>query len=370
MSEIARRRRVALDATRQHAEALLVTAPANVRYLTGFTGSNGQLLLADEPVFFTDGRYTEQAAEQVPDIEVSIYPGGGLYATVREAVGARGIGKLAFEAGHPEPGISLGVDAPGYMTVLELQRFTEALEGVELIGVSDVVERARVRKDATEIDAMRRAQRVAESALAGVLSDWRGGSERELALALEWAVRTGGAEGVSFEPIVATGAHAALPHARPRDVAVGDGLLLIDMGALADGYCSDMTRTYITGTAPDPLPAVHDVVVRAVEAACAQVRPGVEAKAVDAAARRIIEDAGFGDKFVHGTGHGVGLVIHEMPRLSKTSQDTLQPGMVVTIEPGVYLPGVGGVRVEDLLVVTADGAENLTSLPRGPDLPR
>jgi Xaa-Pro aminopeptidase/Xaa-Pro dipeptidase len=175
---------------------------------------------------------------------------------------------------------------------------------------------------------------------------------------------------VSFEVIVATGPHSGLPHASPRDVpASTEGVLLIDIGARADGYCSDMTRTYLGPRAAGPLPAVHAAVRSALEAACATVRPGANGADVDRVARDVLDKAGFGEAFVHSTGHGVGLEIHESPTLGPTSSDVLEPGMVVTVEPGVYLPGVGGVRVEDLLVVTDDGAENLTTLDRGPTFP-
>jgi Xaa-Pro aminopeptidase len=245
-----------------------------------------------------------------------------------------------------------------------------ALDGAELAHTSELVEAVRATKDATEIAAIRRAQRVAEGAVSSVLRAWDGGTETDLALALEWAMRTGGAEGVAFEVIVATGPHSALPHATPRrERAALEEVLLIDIGAKVDGYCSDMTRTYLGPNAPDELIRGHEAVVRALEAGCDAVRPGVSATDVDRAAREVLEQEGLGELFVHSTGHGVGLDIHESPSLTISSEDMLEPGMVVTIEPGVYLPGVGGVRVEDLLVVTDDGADNLTTLDRGPASP-
>lgn len=338
--------------------AMLVTAPANVRYLTGFTGSNGQLLLASESVFFTDGRYTEQSAQQVPDLARAIYSGTIKFnELLAKELADRGVSRLAVEAQH--------------MTMATSDKLRDDLSGVELVPTKEVVEKVRQRKSAAEIDAIRRAQRLAEQALAACLEGFGGGTEVDLALAIELAMRRAGAEGPSFDTIVATGPHSALPHAAPRRVDVDlDGVLLIDMGAQVDGYCSDMTRTFLGPKASDEMRKVHAAVVASLEAGCAAVKPGARCADVDKACRGVLEEAGFGEYFLHSTGHGVGLEIHEGPTLSMTSEDVLEAGMIVTIEPGVYLAGDGGVRVEDFLVVTEDGSENLTSLPRGPELPR
>lgn len=358
MSVFDERRRRVTEAIGTTADALLVTHPTNIRYLTGFTGSNAQLLLDSDPVFFTDGRYTEQAASEVPDLERVIYTGATkLTDLLKGLVGERGTTKLAVEGAH--------------MSVATRDRFSETLSGVELVASSEVVEGVRTTKDAKEIDAIRGAQRIAEGAVTSVLRSWSSGTEAELALALEWAIRTAGAEAVSFDVIVATGPHAALPHATPRDVpAALDGVLLIDIGAKVEGYCSDMTRTYLGPQASEKLVAAHASVVAALEAGCAAIAPGVRAADVDKAARDRLEADGLGELFVHSTGHGVGLDIHEAPSLTVSSEGVLAPGMIVTIEPGVYLPGVGGIRVEDLLVVTDAGAENLTALDRDAELPR
>jgi Xaa-Pro aminopeptidase/Xaa-Pro dipeptidase len=306
-------------------------------------------------VFLTDGRYTEQSAAEVPDLARITYAPSAFVETVAEVASERGVARLAVEAAD------LSLDGH--------RRLAEGLEGIELVPTTGVVEAVRMHKSAAEIDAIRRAQRVAEQAVTETLGAWTGGTELDLALALEWAIRTGGAEAVSFEVIVAAGANAALPHARPGPRPVpGDGCVLVDLGARVDGYCSDMTRTWLRG-APDPLPEAHAAVVRALEAGCAAIRPGVTGADVDRAAREVLEAEGFGEAFVHSTGHGVGLDIHEEPRLARTSEATLEEGMVVTVEPGVYLPGVGGIRVEDLVVVTSSGIENLTTLPRGPGWP-
>jgi Xaa-Pro aminopeptidase len=358
MSDFSARRDRVLERLGDDVAAMLVTDPLNVRYLTGFTGSNGQLLLGTKPVFFTDGRYDEQSATQVPDLERVIYSGATKFSDlVGRALADRGITEVVVEG--------------GYMSIATVDRLHESLDGVTITPKTDIVEVVRARKDADEIDAIRRAQGMAESALVGVLQKWSSGTEAELALEIEWAMRTAGAEAVSFDVIVATGAHAALPHATPRHVPADiDGVLLIDMGAKVDGYCSDMTRTYLGPKAPAELVTAHNAVRAALEAACDAVRPGVKAADVDKAARDRLEAEGLGHTFVHSTGHGVGLDIHEGPALSTSSEDSLEPGMAVTVEPGVYLPGVGGIRIEDLLIVTDEGADNLTTVDRGHGLPR
>jgi len=350
------RRKKALEGV--ETDALLVTSPANVRYLTGFTGSNGQLLLSADSIFYTDGRYDEQSATQVPDLPRRIYSASMKFSEVlAKDVADHGISRLGVEAAH----MTLAIEA----------RLRKALDGIEFVHTDGVVERVREVKDANEIAALRRAQKIAEDAVWSSVKAFTGGTELDLALAIEWAMRTSGAEAVSFETIVASGAHSALPHAEPRNEKIDlDGVLLIDFGAKVDGYCSDTTRTWLGPQAPSELVKVHDAVVRALEAACAAVRPGVKCVDIDAAARQSLERDGLAQHFVHSTGHGVGLDIHEGPTLAPGSEGTIEPGMMITVEPGVYLPGVGGVRVEDLLVVTQDGYENLTELARGPELPR
>jgi len=332
---------------------VLVTEPTNVRYLTGFTGSNGQLLLDDPSFFFTDGRYATQSSEQVPDCERVLYEQNTSFVPrLGEILSASGIGELGLEASH--------------VTVQALRTLTDGLPGVRLVETTRSVERVRMLKEPEEVELIRRAQVIAESALTGVMQRWQGGTELDLALELEWAVRTSGADAVSFEVIVASGPRSALPHARPsRERIDPDAVLLVDMGARVQGYCSDMTRTW-TNRAPDPMRDVHAAVVEALEAALAVLRPGVLAADVDREAREVLSRAGYGEAFVHSTGHSLGLDIHEQPRLAGGSQTVLEEGMVLTVEPGAYLPGLGGVRVEDLVLVTSDGYENLTSLPRQP----
>jgi Xaa-Pro aminopeptidase len=337
-------------------EALLVTNPMNVRYLTGFTGSNGQLLLTKDSVFFTDGRYITQSAQQVTDIDRQIYTQGSkLTDLLAKALADRGLTRLGVEASH--------------VTLATMQRLRDGLSGIDLVETTDVVEGVRVIKDDKEIDATRRAQRVTEEAQIAALQAWTSGLETDLAMDLERRIRER-TDGLSFDIIVASGAHAALPHAEPRREPVEiDDLVLIDIGSRTDGYCSDMTRTYLGPNASAEMRKVHETVLAALEAGCAAVKPGARCVDIDKACRDLLSEAGYGEYFTHSTGHGVGLDIHESPAFSPSSDDVLAPGMIVTIEPGVYLPGVGGVRIEDLLVVTEDGAENLTNLPRGSQLP-
>jgi Xaa-Pro aminopeptidase len=315
------------------------------------------VLLASESAFFTDGRYDEQSTKQVPDLARSIYSGTTKFSELlAKSLADRGVSRLAVETGH--------------MTLQSVDKLKSELSGIELVPTTELVEKVRQRKDAGEIMTIRAAQVLAEQALVTTLRDFQGGTELDLALEIEWAARRAGAEGMSFETIVAGGAHAALPHAAPRREPVNlDGLLLIDMGTKVDGYCSDMTRTYLGPNAPAEMVKVHAVVCEAVEAAFAVVRAGVPCKDVDRAARDVLEKAGYGDRFIHSTGHGVGLEIHEGPTLATTAEGELENGHIVTIEPGVYLPGIGGVRVEDFCVVTDDGYENLTTLDRGSAFP-
>jgi Xaa-Pro aminopeptidase len=323
-------------------DALLLTRLVNVRYLTGFTGSNAQLLLAaDGPVLLTDSRYEEQSRHEVPDLDHRIYP-KGFVSPLAELSRARGIGRLGFEAA--------GVT---YKTFRELE---EQIEG-ELRPVEDEVERLRWTKDPEEIRLIGRAQQIADDAfdrLVGKLAE--GVTEREAAFELELAMRELGAERVGFDTILAFGENAAEPHHHPTDRPLGRGdVVKLDFGCVVAGYHSDMTRTVGFGEPPGQLREVYDLVRRAQQAGIEAVRPGVRGGQADEAGRRVIRDAGYGDRFGHSLGHGVGLDIHEGPSLRVGSDDELPVGAVVTVEPGIYLPGVGGVRIEDMVEVTADG---------------
>ena len=327
-------------------DQFFVSDLVNVRYLTGFTGTNGACLVGgDELVFFTDFRYTERAKDEVapewerPDAERELIP---------QIVG-RMKGRVGFE------------DAK--LSVRQLARLEAAAgEGVEFIPAGDLVEQLRAIKDPDEIERIAAAAKLADEVYEWTLERGLAGhTERDVARAVEARIRELGAE-PSFPPIVAAGENGALPHAE-REIGSGE-LVVYDMGALLDGYCSDCTRTFATGDPGDEAREVYELVLRAQLASLESVRPAAAGKEVDAVARELIDEAGHGDHFGHGLGHGVGLEVHEGPRLATTSEDELFEGNVVTVEPGVYLPGKLGVRIEDLVVVTADGYRNLSGLPK------
>jgi Xaa-Pro aminopeptidase len=349
-----RRARLASRLVELGADGLLLTRLPNVRYTTGFTGSNGQVLITqDGAAFFTDGRYTEQARHEVPDLERITYVDGFLESVVG-AARRLAVGRLGFE--------SEGVTFRTY------EQLRAAANGIELVPVDGEVEHQRWVKDPDELAALERAQGATDEAFDAVLARLRDGvSERELAFELDAEMRRAGAERPGFDTIVAFGEHASEPHHEPtgRTLSRGD-VVKMDFGGLVDGYHADMTRTVAFGEPPDRLRDVHQLVRSAQQAGIDAVRVGATGAEVDAAARSVIEAAGLGEHFTHGLGHGVGLEIHEGPRLGRESDDALPAGAVVTVEPGVYLPGVGGVRIEDMVEVTVDGAR---SLPRsGKDL--
>ncbi|SOJ54771.1 Aminopeptidase YpdF [Mycobacterium simulans] len=323
---------------------MLVTELINVRYLSGFSGSSGALLVfADdrEAILATDGRYRTQAAQQAPDLEVAIERAVGSYLTGRAA--QDGVRRLGYES-H-------------VVTVDGLDAMSAALNGhdTELVRASGIVEKLREVKDAGELALLRLACEAADAALTDLLQ--RGGlrpgrTEREVGRELEGLMLDHGADAVSFETIVAAGPNSAIPHHRPTDAVLAAGdFVKIDFGALVAGYHSDMTRTFVLGSAADWQLEIYQLVAAAQKAGREALRPGAKLRDVDCAARQLIADAGYGDHFGHGLGHGVGLQIHEAPGIGATSAGTLLAGSVVTVEPGVYLPGRGGVRIEDTLVV-------------------
>ena len=340
--------------------ALLVTHLTNIRYLTGFTGSAAMLLVrADALTFVTDGRYEEQAAGQLTaagvDAEVVI---GRSAELQRQSVSrlAAGIARLGLEAEH--------------VTWAEQRRYADDwFPGATLVPSTGLVEGLRLVKDAGEVARIEAACAIADGALATVapmLDD--GPTEAAFALELDTEMRRQGADDLSFETIVAAGPNGSRPHHSPSDRRIGRGdLVVIDFGALVDGYHSDMTRTLAVG-GPGALVETQtrmvDVVRASQAAGVAAVRAGASTRDVDAACREVITEAGWGEAFVHGTGHGVGLDIHEEPRVSWAADATLEAGHVVTVEPGVYLPGHGGVRIEDTVVVTESGCRTLTRAPK------
>lgn len=347
------RLRAALDG-----DALCVTHLVNVRWLCGFTGSNGALLVAPErAVLVTDGRYREQAAAELAaagladrvDLEIS--------AVLVEAV-------ATVADGLPR----VGLEATAVTWAQQRALAAAWPAGGELVATTGVVDGLRERKEPAEIARIEAAAGIADLALAEIAPSLLDGpTEAEVALALETAMRRLGADGPAFDTIVASGPSSARPHHRPdhRRLAVGD-LVVIDCGARVDGYCSDMTRTFVIGEPTAEQARMLEVVTAAQAAGVAAAGPGVPTRDVDAAAREVIAAAGWGDAFVHPTGHGLGLEIHEALRVSAASDATLAPGHAVTVEPGVYLPGVGGVRVEDTVEITRDGRRPLTRAPKAP----
>jgi Xaa-Pro aminopeptidase len=326
-------------------DQLFVSDLTNVRYLAGFTGTNGACLVGrEERIFFTDFRYTERAANEVgeewerPKAERELVP----------EITARMSGRVGFE------------DAK--LSVRQLARLEAALgEGVDLVPAGDLVEQLRAVKEPDEIERMAAASELADGVLRWTMERGLAGrTEREVARACEARIRELGAE-PSFPPIIAAGENGALPHAEPGEREIGAGeLVVFDMGAELDGYCSDGTRTFATGEPGEEAREVYDLVLAAQLASLAAIRVGASGKEVDAVAREMISEAGHGDHFGHGLGHGVGLEVHESPRLATTSDDELREGNAVTVEPGIYLPGRFGVRIEDLVVVTGDGYRNLS----------
>ena len=326
---------------------LLVTNLTNIFYLCGFDSSNAALLVrpGGDATLYTDFRYVE-VAQAVPDVTVEMTK-----RALTIDVGAQLKGTVQFEA--------------DVLPYLEWERL--AAGKAKLVPTSGIVDSVRAIKDEEEVTKLRRAARIADRGLEALTAEtWIGRSELELSWRLHELLHAHGAQELSFESIVASGPNGALPHARPTEAIVEKNMLVtVDWGVRVDGYCSDCTRTFSTGgSLPDELRRAYDVCLDAQLKSVAGIKPGLTGVEADAIAREPIASAGFGDNFGHGLGHGVGLAVHEAPRLSTESTDTLEAGHAVTIEPGIYLPGVGGVRIEDLAIVRDDGVDLLTSFPK------
>ncbi len=330
--------------------ALLVTHPLHVRYLTGFTGE-GFLLLAETPVLCTDRRFEVEAREQAAGCQVSAPEMShvqSLIAAVQEAA----LPRVGFE--------------PDSLTWAQHTRVAEALPEAELVAVPRVIEALRLCKEPEEIALIAQAAALADRALEELLPALAPGrTEKQLAWQFTQSLLEAGAEGVSFAPIVAGGPHSALPHAALTDRPLQNGdIVVLDLGAQVGGYCSDMTRTVVVGDPPGEFAERYGAVRRAQEAGIAALAAGRSGAKVDRAAREVLEEAGLGEQFSHGLGHGVGLEVHEGPTLSRLSTATLEAGNVVTVEPGIYLAGWGGIRIEDLFVIEETGARQLTAAPK------
>lgn len=341
-------------------DALLVTKLENIRYLSGFSGSNGLLLVGPAGVILvTDGRYDEQATQQLGEAGL-LAAGGGSVELVINADPAAVLGPAASAVRR------LGLEAAS-VSWATLRRYEETwFPYAELVPTTEVVETQRLVKEPGEVARIETAAGFVDAALHEVIGRLADGpTELEFAAELEAAMKRRGSSAPAFETIIASGPNAARPHARPghRRIERGD-LVVIDVGALCDGYASDMTRTVCVGEPSTEQRRLYDVVGAAQQAGVERVGDGVVCKDVDLAARQLISDAGWGPQFPHGVGHGVGLEIHEAPHLGRLSESVLGTGWVVTVEPGVYLPGVGGVRTEDTVLVTVDGCRRLTGFPK------
>lgn len=333
---------------KRHLDAVVVQKPENIWYISGFTGAEGLLLVpavAGESFLITDFRYVEQAAQEAPHFTV-VKAVGPLIDTLVQLVEHRGWQRLGLE--------------DDYATIGWLGQLQRGLPRVEWDGVT--LDRLRIVKDAQEIRRLRRAVDIADAAFAHILTFLRPGvSEKAVAAELEYAMRRQGAEKPAFDTIVASGVRGSLPHGTATDKVLAEGeLVTMDFGAVYEGYHSDITRTVVLGRATDRQRQVYNTVLTAQRKGIAAVKPGLTGRQIDAVARDYIAAAGYGKYFGHALGHGVGLAIHEEPRLSATYDDVLTVGMVVTVEPGIYLPGWGGVRIEDLVVLTPNGCEVLT----------
>ncbi|MBX7258097.1 MAG: Xaa-Pro peptidase family protein [Candidatus Hydrogenedentes bacterium] len=339
--------------TEARCDAFVSFAPPSNQYLTGFRGTTSAVIItASEAQFLCDFRYIEQAEEMVDKAFSIEQMAGSLIMRAGERLEQLGARVAAFE--------------PSYMTVAELRTLRKHFTH-ELKEVDDIVLAGRRIKDSAEVEAIRAAQSLAESVLEEVTAQLRvGQTEQEVAAQFEYGFRKRGATGPSFESIVLFGSRCSLPHGQPGPTKLREqDTVLLDFGCRLNGYCSDLTRTYAFGSLSDLwFEEIYRLTLTAQRKALESIKPGMRGREVDAIARAVIEDGGHGKHFGHGLGHGVGIEIHEGPRLNIESETVLQPGMVVTVEPGIYLPGQGGVRIEDLVVVTESGYENLTTAPK------
>ena len=330
-------------------DGILISALENRRYLSGFSGSSGFLLVTrDEAILATDFRYVEQAAQQAPDFRVQRVD--GRITGLGEVIARTNVGRLGIESDH--------------MSVADHGELSESIQAASptLVATAGIVDELRAVKEPTELASIEKAVEIADTALRRVAPAMEPGmTEKYVAWEIEKAMRELGAEAIAFDIIVGAGTNGALPHHRADDTVIQTGdSVVIDMGATFEGYCSDLTRTFTVGEPDDDFHKIYDTVLGAQTVAEEAVRPGMKGQELDAFARDFIAEAGYGEHFGHGLGHGVGLAVHERPRVAPASQDVLEEGMVFTIEPGIYVPGWGGVRIEDVITLENGRARVLT----------
>lgn len=331
-------------------DAIILFKPQNRRYLSAFTGSAGYVVLTENKnLFITDFRYTEQATEQCQGFEIIKHT---KEYTIYDILNETGIENIGFEE--------------DFVTVKTINEFKKNCNAIEFKPLEGMIEGLRIIKDEAEVEILAKAAAIADDGFKHILNFIKPGmTEREVSLELEFFMKKQGATGLSFESIVASGVRSSLPHGVASNKVIEDGdFITLDFGAIYDGYGSDMTRTIVVGKANDRQKEIYNTVLKAQEAVLKEIKPGMKGKEVDAIARQIIIDAGYGDNFGHGLGHGVGLEVHEAPTLSPIGETVLEVGMVVTDEPGIYIPEFGGVRIEDLLVITEDGCKILSKSPK------
>lgn len=338
-------------------DALILTGAANMRYMSGFTGEGYVYLSKNCRMVVTDSRYTIATKAECADFEVYEWGRDGYYAKLVERMQQDRVKKLGFE--------------DQVMTVSSYERMKEelakaGLSEVEFVPVKGHVNGLRAVKTAEEQERIRQAEAIGDRAFAKIVRKLKSGmTEKQVAALLEFYMKEEGAEGLSFETIAASGLHSAMPHAIPTDKVLEEGdFLTMDFGCLYQGYCSDMTRTVVIGKANDRQKELYDTVLRAQQTALAGIRPGMTGKEIDALAREVIKKAGYGEYFGHSLGHSVGLEIHESPNFSSKEERVIEPGMVITVEPGIYIEGFGGVRIEDVVIITEEGCENITHSPK------
>lgn len=334
-------------------DAVLLTSAHGMRYFSGFSGGEGYAFICKTGRYLlVDSRYTEIARREAGEFQVIEFGGGDLYQKCNDILAAEQVKLLGYEDAEMTCGMRAALQ--------------KQLPSVEFVPASEELERLRMVKTVQELECMRRAEQIGVNAFQRVLDHIKPGvSENEIAAELEYEMRKQGAAGTSFETIVISGEKTCLPHGKPDDTRIQTGdFITMDFGCVYQGYCSDMTRTVVVGRASEEQRKVYETVRRAQETGLSRIRAGISGKMADRAARQVIEDAGYGQYFGHSLGHGVGLLIHELPNLSPRSEIILEENMVVTCEPGIYIPGFGGVRIEDMVCVKKDGIENLTHLSK------